>query len=524
MSAAETGRPAPGRSAEGSDPPRRSIAERKTEQLRRRRAALEGGSGTGAGSARGRLEALLDGGSFVELDEFATSRAVDFGMADLHLPGDGAITGFGTIEGRDVAVYATDPTLLAGSLGEVTAEKIVKVQELALRNRIPLLAVYESMGARTQEGVAALACCAAVLSRSARASGVIPQIGVIAGPCAGTAAHAAGLADFVFLISGRGRVLASAAEAALAIEGRGRSPEGNEADGVRSGLVHFVVEDEAACWAQVRHLLSYLPSGSGEPPPFRATGDDPDRTDPTLQDLAPGDHGHDYDVREIAGRILDEGQLLEVQPCFAPNLLTGLGRLGGHVVGVVANQPRVLGGALDPDACAKGARFVRFCDAFGIPLLTLVDTPGYVPGEDPGRAVREGAKLLYAYAEATVPRLTVVTGRLHGESYAAMSPRQMGADLNLAWPSAQIAIRPEEAVEVLFRRELDSAPEPGRRRAELAAEYAARFANPEVAAERGYVDAVIEPRETRRELTRALALCRRKRVELPARRHGNVPL
>jgi len=492
------------------------------EQLRQRRTALEGEAGREQGDARARLRSLLDRDSFVELDEFATSRAVDFGMDDHRVPGDGAVTGFGSIDGRQVAVYATEPTFLAGSLGEGTAEKIIKVQELAIRTRIPLVAIHESMGARAQEGVVALAGCAAVLARSARAQGVIPQITVIAGPCAGVAAQAAGLADFVFLISGRGRVLSNAPEAARAIDSRGQEPEGGEDGGVRSGLVDLVVEDEASCWAEIRRLLSYLPSSVGEPPPFRPTEDPLDRVDLALQDLMPGDHGHDYDVRKIIGRILDEGQFLELQPRFAPNLLTGLGRLGGHTVGIVANQPRTLGGALDADACAKGARFVRLCDAFGIPLLTLVDTPGYAPGDDPGRMIREGARLLQAYAQATVPRLTVVTGRLHGESYAAMSPRQAGADLYLAWPSAEIAIPPEEAVEILFRPELASAPDPARRRAELVAEYAARFANPEVAAERGYVDAVIEPRETRRELTRALALHLRVRMKHPARRPPNL--
>ena len=516
MSAAELEGPR-AQSAKGSEVPGRSVAARRAEQLRRRRAALEGGRRSRPGNARGRLEELLDEGSFVELDEFAAPRAADLGPDDLDLPGEGAITGFGTVEGRDVAVYATDPAWLAGSLGEATAEKIVKVQELALRNRIPLLGIYESMGARAQEGVAALAGCAALLSRSARAAGVVPQIAVVAGPCAGAAAHAAGLADLVFLVSGRGRLLSGPSEAARAIEAGGKGAE----DGTRSRLVHFVAEDEAACWAKVRNLLSYLPSSAGEPPPFRATGDDPDRTDPALHDLMPD--GHDYDVREIVARLLDEGRLLEVQPGFAPNLLTGLGRLGGHVVGVVANQPRVLDGALDGDACAKGAGFVRFCDTFNIPLLTLADTPGYAPGEDPDRMVREAAGLLHAYAVATVPRLTLVTGRLYGESYAAMSPRQMGADLSLAWPSAEIAIRPEEAVEILSRRELDSAPDPAQRRAELAAEYAARFANPDAAAERGYVDVVIEPRETRRELTRALGLCLRRRVGSAARRQGKVP-
>jgi acetyl-CoA carboxylase carboxyltransferase component len=501
----------------------RSLAERKVQQLRQRRAALEGDVQTRPRGARGRLESLFDQGSFVELDQFVTSRAIEFGMDELHVPGDGVVTGFGTIDGRQVAAYANDPTFLAGSLGEGTAEKIVKVQDLALRSRIPLVAIYESMGARSQEGVVALASCAAVLAQSARAQGVIPRISVIAGPCAGMAAQAAGLADFVFLISRQGRVLPRALEAARAIDGGGQELGSGKGDDIRSSLAHFVAEDEASCWAEIRHLLSYLPSSTGEPPPFRPTEDAPDRADLALQDLMPKERGHHYDVREIVGRLLDEGHFLEVQPHFAPNLLTGLGRLGGHTVGVVANQPQALDGALDTDACAKGARFVRLCDTFGIPLLTLVDTPGYVLDDDPGRTAREGTNLLHAYATATVPKLTVVTGRLYGESYAAMSPRQAGADLYLAWPSAEITIQPEEAVEFLFRQELESVPDPRHRRAELVANYAARFANPEVAAERGYVDAVVEPRETRRELSRALALCLRKRTEQLLRRHGNIP-
>jgi propionyl-CoA carboxylase beta chain len=399
-------------------------------------------------SARSRIEALLDAGSFVELD----------GLAGARDPGARAVVGLGTIDGRDVALYA----LVAGSggsLGEATAAKIVKIQELALRSRIPIAALDDS-GPRTYEGLTALAGHADICRRHVRASGVVPQLSVVLGPGTGAAAHTPALSDFVVAASGTGAW--GAPEAA-----------------------HFLVEDEAACWRTLRALLSHLPSHSGEAPPFLPTADPPDRADPALQALAARGAGRHRDAREVVARVLDEGRFLEVQPSFAENVLVGFGRLGGHVAGVVANQPAVRAGAIDAAASGKAARFVRFCDAFNVPLVSLVDTPGSAAG------AAHGVALLRAYARATVPRLTVITGRATGDAYGLMSPRQLGADLSLAWPSAEIA-------------EAGSGP------------YAA--------AERGYVDDVIEPRETRRALVRGLELCLRRTAARSSRDHDGIPL
>jgi acetyl-CoA carboxylase carboxyltransferase component len=500
-----------------------SAGEQKLDQYRKRRHDVLHRDSRGQPDARARIEALLDRGSFVELDMFATARATDTDMSmdERRAPGEGVVVGFGSIDGRDVAVHASDPTFLGGSLGEVTAEKIVKVQELALRNHIPIVGISDSSGARIQEGVAALAGYADIVYRSVRSSGVVPQLGVVAGPSTGAAAYSPALSDFVFVVANAGSMLMAAGEVGL------DEPSGADVLGARSGVAHFLPGDEAECWAGVRRLLSYLPSSSAEAPPVRATRDDPARADPELQTIVPDDPGLPYDMREVATRLLDERQLLEVQPFFAPNMLIGFGRLDGCTVGVVGNQPQVLAGAIDIDASTKAARFIRFCDAFNIPILSLVDVPGYLPGtaQEHGGIIRHGAKLLYAYAEATVPKLAVVTRRDYGGAYCVMSPKQMGADLNLAWPSAEIAVMgPEAAVNVIHRRELAEAPDPAARRAELVADYTARFANPYAAAERGYVDGVVEPRETRRELIRALRLCLHKKVDRPPRKHGNIPL
>ncbi|HLQ61210.1 MAG TPA: acyl-CoA carboxylase subunit beta, partial [Candidatus Acidoferrales bacterium] len=443
---------------------------------------------------------------------------------------DGVVTGFGAVDGRPVAVYAYDATVFGGSLGEVTAEKIVKVQELALRNRVPIIGINDSGGARIQEGVVALAGYADIFFRNVRSSGVIPQLSVIAGPCTGGAVYSPAITDFIFIVAGGGYMFITGPEVIRVVTGEHVNFDelgGAHVHNMRSGVAHFLPDTEEACSEQVRRLLSYLPSSNGEPPPFLPTTDDFERADPELQTIVPEAPNKPYDMRELVSRVLDDRQFLEVQPFFAQNMVVGFGRLGGHPVGVVGNQPKVLAGAIDINASVKAARFIRFCDAFNIPIVSFVDVPGYLPGRDQehGGIIRHGAKLLYAYAEATVPKLTVITRKDYGGAYCVMGPKQMGADLNLAWPTAEIAVMgPEAAVNVIYRRELAAQPDPAARRQQLVSEYTARFANPYVAAERGYIDDVIEPRETRRELVRGLRLCLRKTVERPPRKHGNIPL
>ena len=515
-----------------------TASEQKLNQLRKRRydvlhgetEAIRKRRGRGRPDARQRIDALLDPASFVELDMFATARATGLGMEERREAGDGVVVGFGTIEGRDVAVYAFDPTVLGGSLGEVTAEKIVKVQELALRNLIPIIGINDSGGARIHEGVTALAGYADIFFRNVRSSGVIPQLSVIAGPCTGGAVYSPALTDFIFIVANSGYMFITGPEVVRVTTGEEVTFDelgGGEVHNTRSGVAHFLADDEADCWSRLRRLLSYLPSSNADSPPVRPTADDPERADPELQTLVPDSPNLPYDMREVVARLLDDREFLEVQPFFAQNMLVGFGRLGGRTVGMVANQPKVLAGAIDINASTKAARFIRFCDAFNIPLVSLVDVPGYLPGtaQEHGGIIKHGAKLLFAYAEATVPKLAVITRKDYGGAYCVMSPKQMGADINLAWPTAEIAVMgPEAAVNIIYRRELQSAADPAAKRAELVADYTARFANPYVAAERGYVDDVIEPRATRRELIRALELCLRKTVERPHRKHGNIPL
>src|SRR3989454_7304855 len=526
---------------EGVEAPERapaSVSEQRINQYRKRRyqalhtenEAAAKRRAKGLSSARERIQALLDAGSFVELDMFATARATGFGMEEKRAAGDGVVCGFGTVDGREVAVYAYDPTVLGGSLGEVTAEKIVKVQELALRNRVPIIGVNDSGGARIQEGVVALAGYADIFLRNVRSSGVIPQLSVIAGPCTGGAVYSPAITDFIFIVAGQGYMFITGPEVIRVRTGESVSFDelgGGDVHNATSGVAHFLPRTEEACAAGVRKLLSYLPLSNTERPPFVPTTDDLERADPELQTIVPESPNKPYDMRDVVSRVLDGREFFEVQPFFAPNIIVGLGRLGGHVVGIVGNQPKVLAGASDINASVKAARFIRFCDAFGIPIISFVDVPGYLPGRDQehGGIIRHGAKLLYAYAEATVPKLAVITRKNYGGAYHAMSPQQMGADLNLAWPTAEIAVMgPEAAVNIIYKRDLASAPDPAARRKELVAEYTARFANPYVAAERGYIDDVIEPSETRRALIRGLELGQRKTIERPSRKHGNSPL
>ncbi len=511
---------------------RSTVSEQKINQFRKRRyeAIHAGGAPKGRLSARARIDLLLDKGSFVELDLYAKSRAVGFGMEEKRFSGDGLVAGFGTVDDRPVAVYAYDATVLGGSLGEVTAAKIVKVQELSLRDRVPIIGINDSGGARIQEGVAALAGYADIFYRNVRASGVVPQISIIAGPATGGAVYSPAITDFIFMVRGVGHMFITGPEVVRVTTGEHVTFDqlgGAEVHGTRSGVAHFMSPTERDCYRDVRRLLGFLPSHSGERPPHRPSTDDPERADNELQTIIPSSPNLPYDMREVITRVLDNREFLEVQPFFAANIVIGLGRLNGHVVGIVGNQPKVLAGAIDIDASVKSARFIRFCDAFGIPLISFVDVPGYLPGtaQEYGGVIRHGAKLLYAYAEATVPKLTVITRKDYGGAYCVMSSKQLGADLNLAWPTAEIAVMgPEAAVNIIYKRELAAAADPDKKRKELVADYVERFANPYVAAERGYIDDVCEPRETRRLLVRALELCLNKHVDPPPRKHGNIPL
>jgi propionyl-CoA carboxylase beta chain len=511
---------------------RPTVAETKVNLFRKRRyeAIHAGGEPKGRLGARARIDLLLDKGSFQELDLYAKSRAVGFGMEEKRIAGDGVVAGFGLVEGRPIAVFAYDATVLGGSLGEVTAAKIVKVQELALRDRVPIVGINDSGGARIQEGVAALAGYADIFFRNVRASGVIPQISIIAGPATGGAVYSPAITDFIFMVRGVGHMFITGPEVVRVTTGEHVTFDelgGAEVHGTRSGVAHFMSANERDCYRDVRRLLSYLPANSGVKPPYRAPTDDAERADEELQSIIPASPNLPYDMREVITRVLDDREWMEVQPFFAANIVVGLGRLNGHVVGVVGNQPKVLAGAIDIDASVKAARFIRFCDAFSIPLISFVDVPGYLPGtaQEYGGVIRHGAKLLYAYAEATVPKLTVITRKDYGGAYCVMSSRGLGADLNLAWPTAEIAVMgPEAAVNIIYRRELAAAPNADKRRKELVADYVERFANPYVAAERGFIDDVCEPRETRRLLVRALELCLNKRVDPPPRKHGNIPL
>jgi len=426
-------------SLEGVEAPQReatTVSEQKINQYRKRRyqalhAETEAANkrrAAGKATARDRIEMLLDEGSFVELDVFATHRAHGFGMEDRKIAGDGVVAGFGEIDRRPVAVYAYDATVFGGSLGEVTAEKIVKVQELALRNRVPIIGINDSGGARIQEGVVALAGYADIFYRNVRSSGVIPQLSVIAGPCTGGAVYSPAITDFIFIVAGQGYMFITGPEVIKVVTGEAVSFDelgGGHVHNATSGVAHFLPKTEQECAAGVRKLLSYLPSSNSERPPFVPTTDDLERADPELQTIVPESPNKPYDMRGVVSRVLDGREFFEVQPFFAPNIIVGLGRLGGHAVGIVGNQPKVLAGAIDINASVKAARFIRFCDAFGIPILSFVDVPGYLPGRDQehGGIIRHGAKLLYAYAEATVPKLAVITRKNYGGAYTVMSPR-----------------------------------------------------------------------------------------------------
>jgi propionyl-CoA carboxylase beta chain len=505
------------------------------ERLRR---ASEGGGAErrdrqhreGKLTARERIEALLDEGTFEELDALVEHRCLDFGMADQKVPGDGVVSGYGKVEGRLVYVFAQDFTVFGGSLSETNAQKICKVMDLAVKMGAPIVGLNDSGGARIQEGVASLGGYADIFVRNTLASGVVPQISAIMGPCAGGAVYSPAITDFNVMVKDTSYMFVTGPDVIRTVTHEEVTKEelgGAMAHNARSGVAHFAADDDRAGTALIRDLLSYLPSNNLEEPPLRATQDPADREAPELDALVPAEATRPYDMKALIRAVVDDGRFLEVHEHFAPNIVVGFGRFAGRAAGIVANQPAYLAGCLDIDASVKAARFVRFCDAFNIPLVTFEDVPGFLPGtaQEFGGIIRHGAKLLYAFAEATVPKITIITRKAYGGAYCVMSSKHIRTDLNYAYPTAEIAVMgPEGAVNVLYRRELQAAADPEALRAQKIAEFRERFANPFVAAERGFVDEVIAPRTTRRKIVAGLEMTRGKRERNPPRKHGNIPL
>src|SRR5919201_1090837 len=513
--------------------------EEKLEQLRQLRdEALHAGSeqaverqrAAGKLLARERIERLLDAGSFVELDRYVRHREIEFGMRETRPWGDAVVTGHGTIFGRRVFVFSQDFTVFGGSLSEVFAEKVCKVMDMAVAYGCPIIGINDSGGARIQEGVVSLAGYAEIFWRNVQASGVVPQISLVMGPCAGGAVYSPAITDFTLMVEGTSYMFITGPDVVKTVTGEEVSFEelgGAATHATKSGVAHFTAPDEESCLEDARYLLSFLPQNNLESAPWAAPTDPVDREDASLDELVPDSSNKPYDIKQVIARVVDDGDFLEVQPAWAENIVCGFARLGGHSVGVVGNQPSALAGVLDIDASVKGARFVRTCDAFNLPLVTFVDVPGFLPGtaQEWGGIIRHGAKLLYAYAEAIVPKLAVITRKAYGGAYDVMSSKHIRADFNFAWPTAEVAVMgPEGAVNIVFRKELEETADPEARRAELIADYRERFANPYSAAERGYVDDVIEPRRTRPVLIDALETARSKRERRPARKHGNIPL
>src|SRR3954467_13136285 len=480
--------------------------------------------------ARERAEKLCDAGTFVELDRYVRHREANFGVLERRADGDAVVTGYGTIFGRRVCVFSQDFTVFGGSLSEVFAEKICKVMDLAAKYGCPLIGINDSGGARIQEGVVSLAGYAEIFWRNVQCSGVIPQLSLIMGPCAGGAVYSPAITDFVLMVEGSSYMFITGPDVVKTVTGEEVSFEelgGAATHASKSGVAQFISPDEEAALEDARYLLSFLPQNNVDSPPYSEPSDPAGREDAELDTLIPDDPARPYDMKDVVRRVVDDGEFMEVHERWAENLICGFARLNGHVVGVVGNQPRALAGVLDIASPAKGARFVRTCDAFNIPLVTFVDVPGFLPGtaQEWGGIIRHGAKLLYAYAEATVPKLAVITRKAYGGAYDVMSSKHIRGDVNLAWPTAEIAVMGADgAVHIIARKEIEGAPDPEARRAELSADYRERFANPYVAAERGYVDEVIEPRRTRPVLADALETALTKRERRPARKHGNIPL
>ena len=509
------------------------------DDLRHRQSQAEQGGGPdriaqqhkkGKLTARERLDLLLDEGSFVELDRFVTHRATGFGLEDQRYPGDGVVTGSGRVNGRLVYVFSQDFTVFGGSLSETHAQKICKIMDLAMRNGAPVVGLNDSGGARIQEGVASLGGYADIFLRNTLASGVVPQISVILGPCAGGAVYSPAITDFVFMVRGVSYMFVTGPNVVKTVTHEEVSFEqlgGADVHAETSGIAHAVYDSEPACLAAVRELLDFLPPNNLEEPPLTASDDPVARREEALLDLIPANPTQPYDMHRVLELVMDHGRFVEIHAAFAGNILTGFARLGGQPVGVIANQPAVLAGVLDINGSVKAARFIRFCDAFNIPLITFVDVPGFLPGvgQEHGGIIRHGAKLLYAYCEATVPKLTVITRKAYGGAYDVMSSKHIRGDVNLAWPSAEIAVMgPKGAVEILYRDRIGKATDPASETQSLIDEYTRTFAHPYAAAERGYIDDVIDPRETRPRLIDGLRTLRTKRDRNPSKKHGNIPL
>ena len=513
----------------------------RLEELRLRSAEAEAGGGperrerehkAGKLTARERIHLLLDEGTFEELDKFMRHRCTDFGMEEQRPAGDGFVTGFGRIDGRLVYVFAQDFTVFGGSLSESNALKICKVMDLAMRNGAPVVGLNDSGGARIQEGVMSLAGYADIFLRNTMASGVIPQISAILGPCAGGAVYSPAITDFIFMTRETSYMFVTGPDVIKTVTHEEVSKQelgGAMTHNATSGVAHFVAADDADCCTMIRELIGFLPLNNMEDAPRRATSDAPDRREESLNTIVPDDPQKPYDIKDVIHAIVDDGYFFETHEHYAKNIVVGFARLDGRPVGIVANQPVFLAGVLDINASVKGARFVRFCDAFNIPLITFEDVPGFLPGtqQEFGGIIRHGAKLLYAFAEATVPKITVITRKAYGGAYCVMSSKHIRTDANFAWPTAEIAVMgPEGAVNIVYRRELEKTPEKEREalRQEKIEEFRERFANPFVAAERGYIDAVIEPADTRKKLITALRALATKRDTNPKKKHGNIPL
>ena len=516
-----------------------SELDRKLEELEQRHRRAEAGGGearverqhrAGKLTARERIDFLLDEGSFEEIDKFVVHRCTDFEMADNRIPGDGVVTGYGRIDGRNVFVFSQDFTVFGGSLSETYAAKICKVMDLAVKMGSPIIGLNDSGGARIQEGVVGLAGYADIFLRNTLASGVVPQISAIMGPCAGGAVYSPAITDFVLMVQNSSYMFITGPDVIRTVTGEEVSREelgGAATHSSRSGIAHLVTTDDESCLAQIRELLSFLPSNNMESPPRKESKDPIDRVEPDLEYLVPSEPDQPYDIKRVIVAVVDDGYFFEIQAEFAPNIVIGFARLNGESVGLVANQPDVLAGTLDINSSVKGARFVRFCDAFNIPLIVFEDVPGFLPGMDQEHngIIRHGAKLLYAFAEATVPKITVITRKAYGGAYCVMASKHIRADVNFAYPTAEIAVMGAQgAVEILFRRELAEAENAEEFKQQKVDEFRAKFANPYVAAERGFIDAVIKPGETRRKLISALQMTRTKRDSNPPKKHGNIPL
>jgi propionyl-CoA carboxylase beta chain len=513
--------------------------QQKLDTLHRLRSESEQGGGEervaqqhgkGKLTARERLDLLLDPGSFVELDRFVTHRSTDFGLEKKKILGDGVVTGYGRVDGRLVYVFSQDFTVFGGSLAEAHAEKICKVMDLAVQNGAPMIGLNDSGGARIQEGVVSLGGYADIFLRNTLTSGVVPQISAVLGPCAGGAVYSPAITDFVFMVRGISYMFVTGPNVVKTVTHEDVTHEelgGADVHASVSGVAHFAHDSEMECLTEIRRLVGFLPGNNVDSPPVKPTDDPPDRRDEELLTIVPDNPNKPYDMHEVIRRVVDDGELLEVHREYATNIIVGFARLGGHPVGIIANQPAVLAGVLDINASGKGARFIRFCDAFNIPLLTFEDVPGFLPGVDQehGGIIKQGAKLLYAYAEATVPKLTVITRKAYGGAYDVMSSRHVRGDFNVGWPTAEIAVMgPKGAAEILFKRDLAAADDPEAKLDDLVADYREKFANPYLAAARGFLDDVIDPRETRPRLISALQSLLTKRQSVHPRKHGNIPL